>query len=689
MERITRFRAIAMLLIFCLILGFFSVRLYAVQVVETGGNKDNTTTYTTITRVKAARGEVLDRNGNVLISNRASYDLVFNNYVILSANNTNLHLQNLVQLCREQNIAYIDHFPVTLERPYQYTLDTMSTVWQRYFQAFLAKFSLDSDITAPLLMRRLRSIYDIPDEWTDEDARQVLGIRFELTLRNGITNLSNYIFIEDASDEARSAILELNIPGLKVEASTVREYHTTYGAHILGTVAPMDAAQWERYQNEEGYLQDAVVGQSGFELAFEEYLHGTDGWRTDVVTRDGTVVSQSYTTEPKSGNNVETTIDLNLQMVAEDSLAKKMQELKENGVGAQAEGKDAEGAAVVVMKVKTEEVLACASYPTYDLEHFNEKYDEILKTEYKPLYNRALQATYPPGSTYKMVMTIAGIESGAINKGTEILDEGVFKKYDDFSVACLAWTSRHTTHGLINVMQALEYSCNYFFYVVADKLKIETMDTVAKGLGLGEPTGVELGEDVGYRANPETKAKLYEGHDSGWFMGDQIPAGIGQSINRFSPMQLCSYICTLANRGTRYRATFLNRVVSADYRSLIKENQPEVLSTMSISQEAYEAYTTGMRMVASEEGGTAYSVFGNYSIPVAAKTGTAQHGSGGSDHGAFVCYAPADDPEIAIVIYGEKAAQGGNLGIIAKDIMDVYFSADEIRDVSPNENRVG
>lgn len=691
MERLTKFRAGVMLVLFVLVLGFFGFRLFDSQVVDAEENADNQSSYTGMMPVRAARGDILDRNGNVLVSNRAAYDLLFNNFVVLSADGTNQHLLNLIHLCRERNFTYNEHFPVTKTRPYEYTLDEMSLEWQGYFQAYLADMDLDSDITAPLLMQILRKSYRIPETWSDEDARLVIGLRYELALRSDITNLSYYVFINDATDEELAAIQELDIPGLMVEPTTVREYHTTYAAHILGYVGAMNEKQWEYYKNVDGYEMDDEVGQDGLEEAFEEQLHGVDGWRVDTVDRDGNIIRQYYEVEPRAGDNVEITIDLNLQMVAEDSLAKTMKALRAQEPGS--DGADAEGAAVVVMNVKTGEVLACASYPTYDPATFFTNYEALEKGEFLPLYNRALLAAYPPGSTYKMVMAIAGIESGKITKYSEIVDEGVFTKYssNEFMPTCLVYSASGVTHGSLDVMHALEQSCNYFFYVLGDWMDIDDIDAVAKGLGLGEPTGIELYENLGTRANPENKAAMYEGADTMWFAADQVLAAIGQSINRFTPMQLCSYVSALANRGDRYKATFLRRVISADYSELLEENHPVLLGSMPISDEAYEAYSEGMKLVTQSEDGTAYSVFGDYDIPVAAKTGTAEHGAaeGVSDHGALVCYAPADDPEIAIAVYGEQAGHGSRMGSVARDILDAYFNSDVASDVVANENRVG
>ena len=414
MERISKFRAWALLGIFALILCLFSWELFQLQIIETDGNTDNTTTYSSVTTVKAARGDILDRNGVLLVGNRASYDLVFNHYVIISSDNTNESLLKLINKCNELGVEYNDHFPMTTSRPFEYTLDDYASSWRNYFQMFLSEdwMDLDSDIAAPLLIQKLRDSYDIPDEWSEEDARAVIGLRYELDLRN-VTNISTYVFIEDISDDALATLLELNTPGLFVESSTVREYHTTYAAHILGYTGAMTDSQWTEFKKQ-GYAMDAYVGQSGIEQAFETELHATNGTRLDVVDKDGTIISQSYVKiydddgnvigekAPQAGNNVELTIDIDLQMVTEDSLAAIMQYLTdpetnppENG---KYEGQDAEGAAAIVLEVATGDVLACASYPTFDLANMKkaEVYKEIEETPFDPMFNRALSAAYPP-----------------------------------------------------------------------------------------------------------------------------------------------------------------------------------------------------------------------------------------------------------------------------------------------------
>ncbi len=700
MERISRNRAIAIVVFFVLILGFFSVRLFRLQVIEAEG-QDNTTKFVTQTRVKASRGDLLDRNGNKLVGNRASYDLVFNHFVTTSSDHPNLSLYKLVHKCWELDIEYLDHFPVTKERPYEYTLDDYTPAWQGYFQSYLLDRSIDSDITAPLLVEKLRARYSIPDEWTDAEARAVIGLRYEFDLRGIAKHLSSYIFIEDVSDEDLSALLELNIPGLMVEASTVREYYTHYAAHILGTMGAMSKEQWLAVEESGEYYMDAQMGQSGFEAAFEQYLHGVDGLRKDVTDKNGTIISQEYYPgkEPRAGNNVETTIDINLQMVAEDALADIIAYLKDpESDPSSSDGEDVEGASVVVMEVKTGDVLACASYPTYDPVTYNEKYEEILEADFDPLYNRALMGTYYPGSTYKVCSLLAGLRYGVYQPGEEVYDEGIFIKpgFEGFNPKCLRYRLNGFGHGNITSTTALEVSCNYFFYELFYRLydkygldkAIEYVDDTAKCLGLGEHTGVELYEHVGYRANKESKAATHKGSQATFFRGDLIQASIGQSTNMFTPIQECVYASTLANGGVRMKATFLNRVVSADYRTLVKDNQPEIVCSMDLPQAYVDTYKEGMKAVISGAKGTAAKSMAGLSVEVCGKTGTAQTGRLGSDDGYFICFAPANDPQIAIAVHGEKAAHGSTLGLVARAILEYYFDTDTVSDIVTYENKV-
>ncbi len=690
MESLTRRRAISAFLLFVTILGLFGFRMYGVQVMDAEHSGSNMSTYSTWESITAARGEILDRNGNVLVTNRASYNLTFTDFVLFNSDDPNGALRELVHLLWDRGVEYEEHLPITMEKPYEYTMDEIPSTWQNYFKRFLEDRELDPDMSAAQLMKQLRNAYRIPNDWEDWEIRMVVGIRYELSLRSVVTSLPAYVLVEDVDSDDLTAILELSVPGLGVRTSTVRHYATEYAAHILGTMGLMSPEQYEVFK-EQGYSMDAYVGQTGLEAAFEEYLHGINGVKITEMDANGNIISEYYDKEPVAGSNVETTIDINLQKAMEDALEQTILELRANGVGANKEGMDAEGGAAVAIDVKTGEILACASYPTFDLATYRRDYNKLLETEFGPLNNRALELPQAPGSVYKMVVTIAAINSGAITSGTPIEDKGIYTKYDDYQPMCLIYSRRGATHGTIDVRQALMVSCNYFFYESGIWTGMEAIDAVAKALGLGEDTGVELPEDEGRRSNAETKKEIY-GDDisqSGWYDADTLQLSIGQGENRFTPMQLAVYTAALANGGTRYRATFLNRVISSDYQSLLLDSEPRVMSTCYISDDAYKAYTEGMRMAVSRAGGTVYSYLWDYPVKVAAKTGTAQHGAGGSDNASFVCYAPYDDPQIAIAVFVEKGGEGGYLSHVAKAIMDVYFAQAEQENTEIVKENVG
>lgn len=728
MERISRFRAVLLLVFFAFVLVLFAGKLFSLQIIETKGNTNNQQTYTTITTVRAARGDILDRNGNVLVGNRASYDLVFNHYVINSYPDRNDALYRLIQKCKELNITLSDHFPVTRTRPFEYTLTELNTSWQNHFQTFMVDRSWDSDITAPLLMQRLRSSYKIPEQWSDEDARAVVGLLYEFTLR-GITNLPTYTFLEDVSNENLSALLELNTPGLVVESSTVREYHTKYAAHILGYVGSMSESQWQKFKDQD-YSMDAMVGQAGFEEAFEEYLHGIDGTRADVVNKNGATVESFYIKdketgklkEPVAGNNVETTIDIRLQQACEEALDETMKNIRDPAINTEVGdkvGHDAEGAAVIVIECKTGNILACASYPTYDLSTMlePETWAAINSDPLKPLFNRAFGAAYAPGSTHKPCTLIAAMENRnskgqwIYTPGEIIRDTGYYDNPDvaGFHPTCLFYTSSGgSTHGDCDATWAMCVSCNVFFYELGYRMTIEMMEETQKALGLGEPTGIELVENIGYRNSPERKREVYgSGIDGNFSAGDRILGAIGQAENRFTPLQLAVYASTLANKGTRMKATFLSRVVSSDYRTLVYQSQPQIVSQLEMQSTTIETYMQGMHDVVYKLGGTATNVFGGPKdlygegdgpwylkdqIDVYAKTGTAEHSSGGSSHGALICFTKRKDSQdfdIALGIFGEKVAHGSSLNPIAEKVVTAYYEMQNASETTAFENQVG
>ena len=447
---------IVFIVIILAMIGVFSLRLYKTQAVVTeeslvAADADSMTYQST---VEAARGNILDRNGNVLVSNRASYNLVIVNFVFFNAPDPNGNLLKVLDLCDGLGIQYESHFPVTPDRPYEYT-DDNNSAWQENFRKFLADRGYDLDISAPTLMKRLRSEYKIPDDWKQADVYRIIAVRYELELRSieGV-GLENYTLAEDVDAESLAAVIELAVPGVVVENGTVREYNTKYAAHILGYIGPIWSAEADEYR-EKGYSMNALVGKSGVEQAFEQYLHGSSGLKKTTVSSTGEILNRYYVTEPVPGNNVELSIDISLQAVAEQSLEKVILDLRENGVGRNKEGKDARGGAVVVQACKTGEILAMASYPTYDISTFNQDYEALKEDEMNPLFNRALTA-YPPGSVYKMVTSIAAVDLGGFDPGYIIEDKGLYTYYDSFQPKCHIWSlANPRTHGKINLMQAI------------------------------------------------------------------------------------------------------------------------------------------------------------------------------------------------------------------------------------------
>ena len=690
MERRARFRTGVFIALIVLIMAIFTFRLYALQTSLTEEEIRTSNSLTIQTTVDASRGQILDRNGTVLVGNRASYNLIMIGYVFFNGPSPNESLMELLELCDQLGIEVESNFPVSETRPYTYTLEDYSEAWQGYFRRFLTSRGWDPDMSAQNLMNNLRSDYNIPSGLSEEEAYRLIAVRFELELRTieGMP-LDNYCLARDISSEDLAAVMELGIPGVLVETTTVREYHTTYAAHLLGHTGAMTAYEYENLYPD--YAMDAVVGKEGVEYAFESYLHGTDGLLQTTILSTGEVLEQQYLVTPEPGDNVELTIDIGLQATAENALAQVIENLQQNGVGTQKEGKDADSGAVVVLDATNNEVLAMASYPTYDPARYNLDFNELAEADGNPLLNHALQGLYAPGSIYKMVTAITAMEKAGVGAYYQVTDLGVYSKYEleGFAPACYIWRSSGRTHGTVNMMQALAVSCNYYFYEVGLQVATTDMDFVAKNLGLGEPTGIELYEETGTRANAETKAETFAGTDmAAWVEGDKLQASIGQSLNAFTPLQMACYVSALANAGTRYKATLLSRVVSWDYQELIEESEPEIASQMEMDEKTLECINEGMKMTVSDYSGTAYSYLHDYPIAVAAKTGTAQHGSGGSDNASFVCYAPADDPQIAIAVYVEHGAQGGNLANVVRPILDAFFSQESKYETTYNENTV-
>jgi penicillin-binding protein 2 len=434
----------------------------------------------------------------------------------------------------------------------------------------------------------------------------------------------------------------------------------------------MSDKQYEKYK-ELKYPMDAWVGQIGAELAFENLLHGVEGKQEIKTNENGTVIDVVTESEPQPGKQIYLSLDIDLQMNVEHELRSHIEATnlireKENQV-------KIPGGAVVVTDVRTGEILAAATYPTFNILTVSEDLPMLSIDPGKPLLNRATQGGYSPGSTFKMITAFTGLRYGVIGRYSEINDVGKFTKHESFQPACWIYNSARIGHGRLNVVQALERSCNYFFITVSDWLPgggrggAEKLVETAKDFGLGISTGLQIPEITGILATPEwTREVLHKG----WYEGDTWVTAFGQGENRFTPVQLSNYVATIANGGTLHALSILRRVKSADFTEMLYVHEPEVLN--DIEEKEYIAILQeGMLAVSRGKYGTAERTFGKYPIRVASKTGTVQVDGADINNAVFVCYAPYSKPEIAISIVIEKGGSGSAVMDIAKRILDYYF----------------
>ena len=645
--------------------------------------------------VEAARGQILDRYGRVLVSNRASYNVSLDTSFMGEDRNT--VLLRLLDICREESVTWSDTLPVSQSTPYVFTAEGAYGNLRKYAEKMKwdglvptaeeieALQSAESPAlpSAERLIAKLRETYQVDPALSDEEARDLVGVLYELALRSREITWSSYVFAQDVEMTFIVKVKEASLSGVSIDTTTVREYNTSYAAHLLGRVGLMDSDEWNNIYQALDYPYNASVGKDGMEQAFESYLHGVPGKRAIETNDQGKVVSaddnwkiDERTGEPQApqpGYNVISTLDIKLQEAVERALA--------DGVGA-LKSEDTQGAAAVVIDVNDGGVLASASYPTYDLSTFLQNYTELANDPLNPLFNRATQGIYPPGSTFKMVTAIAGLQEGVITPTDEILDTGRYTYYKDYQPQCWYYRQYGRTHGKENVSEAIRDSCNIFFYDVGRRLGISLLDEYAQKFGLGEYTGIEVYESKGHVAGPGYTESLGQK----WYDGNTLPAAIGQENNQFTPIQLANYVATLANGGTHYSAHLLKEVKSSDFSQVVYQYEPEVLNELDLDPENLEAVTRGMLMV-TQPGGSAYSYgFNTLDIQVAAKTGSAQVSSATESNAVFVCFAPYEDPEIALAIVVEKGGSGSTLSSIAVEILDYYFSSGSGMETVEGEN---
>lgn len=636
--------------------------LYDLQVMKTEyyAAQSRNAVYSTET-VSAARGEILDRYGRVLVSNRVSMDVTIERKRLVEGDDPNGAILGLIQLVQAAGYAYTDTMPISRETPFAYLQDG-----QAAFQQYLDHFELEEDTSAADLLTWMRRHYAIPDSYTPVQARTAAGVRWELERRE-LFDGGMYIFSSDLDTNLISAISERTYPGVNIVTNSARQYNTAYAAHLLGRIGPITADEKDYYL-EQGYPYNAYVGQEGVEKAFESQLHGTNGVRVTVRSEDGQIIDSYYQEEPKAGKNVCLTIDLNCQQVVEDALSAEIEKINRNRIRDARPGEEvqlAKSGAAVLIQVGTGDLLASASYPTFDLSNYSRDYAQLISDPSSPLFNRALQGTYAPGSTFKVVTATAGLREGAITPDTKIYDRGIIDEYEGYTYTCWVYPG---SHGTINVREALQVSCNYFFYVVGRTLGIDVLDRYAANYGLGQATGIELYEEKGSLASKEYKENQI---GESWYVGDTLQASIGQSYHLFTPLQLASYAATIAADGKRYGVHILHSVMSPDNGTILETVAPEILSEVGADAALYREIKEGMLM-ASRYGSASY-VFRNYDIPVCSKTGTAQVNLDEVNNAVFIAFAPRDNPEIALAVVVENGANGYYLAEVARDIFDWYF----------------
>ncbi|MDR3309852.1 MAG: hypothetical protein LBS90_00690 [Oscillospiraceae bacterium] len=620
--------------------------------------------------LRAKRGDILDRNGKLLITSRPSYDITLARSVLVGAGGYNEVVRDVIHRTLEAGADYADTFPVTGAAPFEFLLNMTATQRKRldaYIEYFGLYRKLGDDFDASDLVVWMKEHYKIPYTMGIADTRLIIGVRYELEVRL-LVPAADYVFAADIPQSLAVELRELAYPGVEVVQNSKREYRTTLAAHILGYTGPMTAAELAVYR-EFGYPMDAVVGKTGAEAAFEAYLHGVDGKRVVRVAPGGAVVAVLSETPPVPGQNVYLSIDIDTQETAERALDALIAEIN---LSRPEDAQKITGGAVTAINIRTGEVIVEASYPTFDPATVIANYAELNADPLSPLYNRAAYGNYNPGSTFKPVTAYAGLSQGVISRYTTVFDSGKFEKYADVGFAPRCWIFNQVGygHGNEDVVTALRDSCNVFFYTVADMVGYRGMITAAREFGFGEKTGVELGESAGVVGTEEFKRSHGLGN---WVSADTVYAGIGQGYSYYTPLQLANYVSTIAAGGTRYKASLLREVKSADYTATVAEHTPSVAATVS-HPEYIQYLQEGMRLVVTS--GTAKNAFAGFPIKVAAKTGTTQSSTSDIDNGVFICYAPSDNPEIAIAVVVEKGGSGASIVNVAKTVLTKYFEKD-------------
>ena len=660
-------------LIMVIMLAAIVYRLFNLQVIN-GASYLNAANERLVSNIvaKAPRGEILDRYGTPLVTNKVGYSVVMQDmgYGSESKNDT---IRTLVEIMMSTGCVYYNELPIS-DYPYEfifqdenedgYTTDERAEWFKD--NKYLNK-GITPDMSAAQVMEAYKNIYAIDRGLDEYMQKQIIAIRYGADVY-GMTSTISYTIADDADVETVTRLKEnqSRLNGVSIINSYVREYAKPgLASHILGRTGVISREEYEAH-SDEGYGYNDIIGKQGIEKWAESYLRGRDGTIGSVTDIDDEV--SSIATDPVPGNYVVLTLDAELQRVTEDSLARNIQAISASGD----KGSDCNAGAAAAIDIRTGDVLALASYPTYDLSRYYEDYQANLENPASPFVNRAVSGLYSPGSTFKPLTAIAAMQTGNLRVDEVIRDEGIYRFYADYQPTCWIWNEYQLTHGPQNVTQAIENSCNYFFYEAGRRIGIDTLGQYAAKFGLGVLSGIELEEESsGHMASPEYKKSVEKSLTSqDWFGGDTLQAAIGQSYSLFTPVQLANYAATIANGGTRRKVNLIKSIRSSVDGSVVKEFEPEIEDSVDMSSDAIDAVKNGMRRVVDE--GSASSIFSDYAIQIGGKTGTAQVG-GGSNNAIFIAYAPFDNPEIAVAVVLEHGVRGTNAGYIARDIFDSYF----------------
>lgn len=665
-----RSREKAVTIIIVAVFSLFLLNLFNVQVFERKEQKDAAVVSVNV-EVPALRGEIYDCNGYPLVTNKQINTIVFNYLTFPSGSDPkgrNKVINALIKLFDKHKIEWIDELPIKYKNgKLSFDKDKENEVSYLKSSAFLhLNYYADVEDCFAALVDR----YSLED-YSVKDARNIASVYYSMR-KTGFNSSTAYVFASDVSEAVVSAIKENSdvYIGVDVEVKSEREYTDgTIAPHILGIVGSISQEEYEA-KKDDGYTKNDIIGKSGIEYALESFLRGVAGVKNITVDSSGNK-TETYIQEPVQGDAIILTINKDVQKVAQDALKKLIMEQ-------QITRANVTSGAVVVMNTKDNSILAAASYPTYDLSTYYENADELNADASKPLWNRALRSTYTPGSTIKPCVAIAGLEEGIINSDTLIKCLGKYKYYEDYQPECMG------RHGNQNVVNALFNSCNIFFYETSRLLGIEKLNDYFTMFGLGENTGVELTENSGTVDSVEFRKNKGEI----WTPGLTIQAGIGHGDNQFTPVQLCTYASTIANKGVRYKAHFIKSIMSSDYTKTVSSEETQILSKADFSDKNWSLVHKGMLLVGTES----YADFSAVPVKVAAKTGTTtvEKIIGGKKtdtyNGLIICFAPYDDPEIAVAVVIEGAGSGGSTAPVASAIMEYYFGTEEKTEITQTED---